>query len=98
MIFKKENSILCAAALTYFFLEIIIKKTKSSFNLSNYLIYVLLALVCDVMPLRKINRSIALNLIENFNIKDNIVFKTLSEINLLIFLKGITTQIVANNA
>ncbi len=71
----------CATTLTYFFLEIINKNTKSSFNLSNYLIYVLLAIVCDVMPLRKINRSIALNLINNFNIKDNIVFKTLYELS-----------------
>jgi single-stranded-DNA-specific exonuclease len=70
----------CATTLTYFFLEIIIKKIKSSFNFSNYLIYVLLALVCDVMPLRKINRYIALNLIKNFKIKDNIVFKTLYEL------------------
>ena len=70
----------CATTLTYFFLEIVIKKIRSSFNLSNYLIYVLLALVCDVMPLRKINRSIALNLINNFKIKDNLVFKTLYEL------------------
>ncbi len=70
----------CATTLTYFFLEILNKKIKSSFNLSNYLIYVLLALVCDVMPLRKINRYIALNLIKNFKIKDNIVFKTLYEL------------------
>ena len=54
----------CATTLTYFFLEILIQKIKSSFVLSNYLIYVLLALVCDVMPLRKINRYIALNLIK----------------------------------
>ena len=67
----------CATTLTYFLLEIIIKKTKSSFNLSNYLIYVLLALICDVMPIRKINRYIALNLIKNFKINDNVVFKTL---------------------
>jgi len=33
------------------------------------------------MPLRKINRYIALNLINNFKIKDNIVLKTLYEIN-----------------
>ena len=71
----------CATTLTYFFLDIINKNTKSSFNLSNYLIYVLLAIVCDVMPLRKINRSIALNLINSFNIKDNIVFKTLYELS-----------------
>ena len=70
----------CATTLTYFFLEILIKKIKSSFNLSNYLIYVLLALVCDVMPLRKINRYIALNIIKNFKIKDNVVFKILYEL------------------
>ena len=70
----------CATTLTYFFLEIMIKKIKSSFNLSNYLIYVLLALVCDVMPLRKINRFIALHVINNFNINDNLVFKTLYEL------------------
>ena len=51
------------------------QKIKSSFNLSNYLIYVLLALVCDVMPLRHINRSIAKKLINNFKINKNIVFK-----------------------
>ena len=71
----------CATTLSYFFLEILVKKIKSSFNISHYLIYVLLALVCDVMPLRKINRYIALNLINNFKIKDNIVLKTLYEIN-----------------
>ena len=71
----------CATTLTYFFLEILINKTKSSFNLSNYLIYVLLALVCDVMPIRKINRYIALNLIKNFKINNNIVFKTLYELS-----------------
>ncbi len=71
----------CATTLSYFFLEILVKKIKSSFNISNYLIYVLLALVCDVMPLRKINRYIALNLINNFKIKDNNFLKTLYEIN-----------------
>ena len=71
----------CATTLSYFLLEILVKKIKSSFNISNYLIYVLLALVCDVMPLRKINRYIALNLINNFKIKDNIILKTLYEIN-----------------
>ena len=82
---KKDNNNLskdyyCATTLTYFFLEILIKKIKSSFDLSNYLIYVLLALVCDVMPLRKINRYIGLNIIKNFKIKDNVVFKILYEL------------------
>ena len=70
----------CATTLTYFFLEIFIKKIKSSFDITNYLIYVLLALVCDVMPLRKINRYIGLNIIKDFKIKDNVVFRTLYEL------------------
>ena len=69
---KKENSILCATALTYFFIDFLIKKNKSDFKLSNYLIYVLLATVCDVMPLRKINKIITSVTIEKFNLKENI--------------------------
>ena len=82
----KKNSLFiyrdyyCATTLTYFFLDILTKKVKSSFNLSNYLIYIVLSLVCDVMPLRKINRIIALNSLKNFNIKDNLIFKTLYEL------------------
>ena len=59
---KKENSILCAAALTY---------SKSNFKLSNFLIYVLLSTICDVMPLRKINKIIAFKTLDNFNLKNN---------------------------
>ena len=51
-----ERSFLCATSLTYFFIDFLIKKSKSNFKLSNLLIYVLLATVCDVMPLRKINK------------------------------------------
>src|SRR6056300_731141 len=42
----RESSFLCETALTYFFIEIMVKKTKSNFELSNFLIYVLLATVC----------------------------------------------------
>ncbi|MDC0921582.1 single-stranded-DNA-specific exonuclease RecJ [Candidatus Pelagibacter sp.] len=69
--FFTENSFLCATALTYFFIDKLIHETKSKFKLSNYLIYVLLATVCDVMPLRKINRIIAHNTLDNFNLKKN---------------------------
>ena len=65
----KKKTLLCATALTYFFIDILIKKTKSNFKLSNFLIYVLLATICDVMPLRKINKIIAHNTIDNFNLK-----------------------------
>jgi len=76
---KKEKSLLCATALIYFFIETIIQKTKSDFKISNFLIYVLLATVCDVMPLRKINRIIAHNTIDNFNIKNHIALNYIFE-------------------
>ena len=74
---KKENSLLCATALTYFFIDILIKKTKSNFELSNFLIYVLLATICDVMPLRKINKIIAQNTLNSFHLKDNVALSYL---------------------
>ena len=80
VLIKKENSFLCATALTYFFIEILIKETKSNFKLSNFLIYVLLATICDVMPLRKINKIIAINTINNFNLKNNLVINYLFEL------------------
>ena len=70
-----EKSFLCATSLTYFFIDFLIKKSKTNFKLSNLLIYVLLATVCDVMPLRKINKIIAQNTINDFNLKDNIPLK-----------------------
>lgn len=69
---KKESSLLCATALTYFFIDILIKKSKSNYKLSNFLIYVLLATICDVMPLRKINKILARNAIYDFNLKNNL--------------------------
>jgi len=78
---KKEQSLLCATALTYFFIENLIKKSKSNFKISNFLIYVLLATICDVMPLRKINKIIAHSSINNFNLKDNIALKYIFEKN-----------------
>jgi len=77
--FKKENSLLCATALTYFFIEIIIQRTKSNFKISNFLIYVLLATICDVMPLRKINKIIARNAINNFKIQNNLALNYIFE-------------------
>ena len=76
---KKESSLLCATALTYFFVEILINKTKSNFKLSNFLIYVLLATVCDIMPLRKINKILARTTIDTFVLKENICLNYIFE-------------------
>ena len=85
-----EKSFLCATSLTYFFIDFLIKKSKSNFKLSNLLIYVLLATVCDVMPLRKINKIIAQNTINDFNLKDNIPLKYI--FNQLSFKKKISVD------
>ena len=77
----KEYDYLCATSLTYFFLDLLIKEVKSKINIADYLIYVLLATVCDVMPLRKLNRLIALNALKNFDITKNLPLNTLFELN-----------------
>ena len=76
---QKEQSLLCATALTYFFIEILIEKTKSNYKISNFLIYVLLATICDVMPLRKINKIIARTTINRFNLKENMALNYIFE-------------------
>jgi single-stranded-DNA-specific exonuclease len=68
---------LCATTLVYFFLDLLSQKIKNKFKISDYLIYVLLATVCDVMPLRKLNRLIALTVLKNFDINKNIAFNEL---------------------
>jgi single-stranded-DNA-specific exonuclease len=77
----KEYDYLCATTLCYFFLDLLIKEIKCEINISDYLIYVLLATVCDVMPLRKLNRLIALNAIKNFDITKNLPLNTLFVLN-----------------
>jgi single-stranded-DNA-specific exonuclease len=83
---KKDNGYveydyLCATALVYFFLDLLLKRIKCKISISDYLVYVLLATVCDVMPIRKLNRLIALTVIKNFDINKNIAFKELFNLN-----------------
>jgi len=77
----KEYDYLCATSLSYFFLDLLVKKIKCKINIQDYLIYVLLATVCDVMPLRKLNRLIALSALKNFDITKNLPLNTLFELN-----------------
>jgi single-stranded-DNA-specific exonuclease len=83
---KKDNGYiqfdyLCATTLVYFFLDLLVKKIKSEIDISNYLIYVLLATVCDVMPLRKLNRLIALTVLKNFDVNKNIALNELFKLH-----------------
>ena len=76
-----EYDYLCATTLVYFFLDLLSQKIKSKIIISDYLIYVLLATVCDVMPLRKLNRLIAINGLKKFDINKNIAFNELFNLN-----------------
>ena len=83
---KKDNGYveydyLCATTLTYFFLEMLAKKINCKINLRKYLIYVLLATVCDVMPLRKMNRLISIIALKEFDIKDNYLIKKIYDLS-----------------
>ena len=49
--------------------------------MSDYLVYVLLATVCDVMPIRKLNRLMALTTLKNFDINKNLAFNELFNLN-----------------
>jgi single-stranded-DNA-specific exonuclease len=83
---KKDNGYIeydyfCATTLVYFFLELLSKKIKNNINMRSYLIYVLLATVCDVMPLRKYNRVIAITALKEFKITKNYAFNELYNLN-----------------
>ena len=72
---------LCSASITFLFIDYFLKKENLKNNFNQNLIYVLLATVCDVMPIRYINRIIAQNVLENFDINKNYFFKKLFEIS-----------------
>tara|TARA_B100001063_G_C16742900_1_gene545808 strand:- start:80 stop:1777 length:1698 start_codon:yes stop_codon:yes gene_type:complete len=70
---------LCSACLTYFFIDLYISLNRLKISFKDNLIYVLLATVADVMPLRKLNRLLALNTLKDFNLNQNFIFKYLSK-------------------
>ena len=48
----------CAATLTFFFVDLINKKLNSKFELKDYFIFSMISTICDLMPLRGFNRKI----------------------------------------
>lgn len=54
--FIKNN--VCAATLTFFFVDLINKKLNSKFKLNDYFIFSMISTICDLMPLRGFNRKI----------------------------------------
>ena len=76
-----EYDYLCATTLTYFFIDILSITIDSKMIIRDYLIYVLLATICDVMPLRKLNRLISINALKEFKITENHAFSELYNLN-----------------
>ena len=74
-----EFNYFSASTLTYFFLDFFIIYKKLNFSFSHNLFYVLLSIVSDVMPLRKINRDIAIKVLNNFDINKNFLIKKIFE-------------------
>ena len=73
----KSFNYLCSATLTYFFIEYFFNKENLKKNFEENLIYVLLATVCDVMPLRYLNRNLAKSALQNFELNKNYFFNRL---------------------
>ena len=77
----KQYNYYCSAFLTYLFLDFYIKKNNSIINIEDQLIFVVLATIADVMPLRENNRFLLKKIVERFDINKNFFFKTLFKLN-----------------
>ncbi|MDA9753167.1 DHHA1 domain-containing protein [Candidatus Pelagibacter sp.] len=79
----KSNTLdyFCSAFLTFFFIDCYLKQYKLKMSIKENLIYVLLATVADIMPLRNINRIMAINVLNNFDINKNYIIQNLLRIS-----------------
>ena len=71
---------LCTAFLTYLFLDLFIKKNNIDASIEKFLIYVVMATVTDVMPMRNINRFLSISVLRKFNLDENFIIKKFFEL------------------
>ena len=74
--FTKNN--VCAATLTFFFVDLINKRLDSKFKLNDYFIFSIISTICDLMPLRGFNRKILTIGFKNLVIKNKGLKKLIS--------------------
>ena len=73
-------SYLCTTFLTYLFVDLYIKLNgEKKISLENELIYVLLATVADVMPIRGINKILSKHILLKFDSNKNFIIKNILE-------------------
>jgi single-stranded-DNA-specific exonuclease len=71
-------SYLCTTFLTYLFIDLYIKLNgEKKISLENELIYVLLATVADVMPIRGINKILSKQILSKFDSNENFIIKNI---------------------
>lgn len=72
---------LCATTLTYFLIDTLLSRkiVNSNIKLESNLILVLLATVCDVMPIRKLNRVLTVKALNSPSINNFISFKIIRD-------------------
>ena len=72
---------LCTAYLTYLLIDLYIRLNELKISFKEDLIYVLLASIADVMPLRGINKILAKNVLKDFKVNNNFVIDNLLKIS-----------------
>tara|TARA_A100001015_G_C15027844_1_gene731482 strand:- start:78 stop:1778 length:1701 start_codon:yes stop_codon:yes gene_type:complete len=72
---------LCTAYLTYLLIDLYTKLYELKISFKKDLIYVLLASVADVMPLRGINKILAKNVLKDFKVNNNFIIDNLLKIS-----------------
>ena len=77
----KDYDYFCATTLTFFLIDLLIKHINCKFKINSYLLHVLLATVCDVMPLRNFNRLISINALKDADINKIKFLKEIFQLN-----------------
>ncbi|WP_440697455.1 single-stranded-DNA-specific exonuclease RecJ [Candidatus Pelagibacter sp. HIMB1709] len=77
----RNYSYFCSSALTYYLIDFYFKKENLTNTFKKNLIYVLLATVCDVMPLRYLNRVLAKSVLQNQKYFSDYVFRKILSIS-----------------
>ena len=77
----KKFDYFCTAFLTYWFVDLFIKFHKFQNPLKDFQIFVLLATVADIMPMRGLNKIFAKHVIENFDINKNSIIKNIFKLH-----------------
>ena len=73
--YMRQN--ICAAALTFYLINLLNNNLKKKVNIYDFLFFALLGTICDLMPLRHSNRHISKIALNRFNEIENLGIKQL---------------------